>query len=144
MRAQASIEYMYYYIILLIFISIVIYGLFSYYQIQVQENNRYNLYLLEQYIRSVFVSASRLGPGGYVELDLPSIINFDSYQINLIRDNTDHTSARIYLNLNRSNYTYSFNVQTEYVFAQKNFNFSSGKKYIIRITYNNETMIEER
>lgn len=132
MKGQAAIENIFYYIVLFIGVAAVIYVIVQYIQDRAAEAQRANLYSFEQYVKTKFTSAERLGVGGYVELDLPSKINNYNYNITL----TYNTTAKIlnfFINLDNG-ITYPFQFYLSSIdLDTSNITLRPGGRYIIEI-----------
>ncbi|MCS7122368.1 MAG: hypothetical protein NZ908_00200 [Candidatus Micrarchaeota archaeon] len=134
MNGQASIEGLFYYIVLLIGVAAVILMIFNYIQEREKESLRYNLYIFHNYIESKYTSLNRVGDNSYVELYLPPKIAGDDYYIFMNRSHNDHTSATVFVILSR-NITYAFPIRLSYTIsdANKTVTLVSGRRYIISI-----------
>lgn len=141
MRGQASIEGLFYYIILLIGISAVIYMIFNYIQQREQESVRYSLYTFQSYIQSKYNSLNRLGNNSYVELYLPPRIAGRDYYVILNRSQNDHTAATVFVVFNNSNFTYTFSLRGAYIISDSNrtATLMAGRRYLISVETSGNT-----
>ncbi len=136
MKGQAAIENIFYYIILFIGVAGVIYIIFQYIQDRAFEAQRANLYAVEQYIKTKFISVQRLGPGGYQVLELPNKINGHNYNISLVYNNTAGI-LNIYINLD-NNITYSSQLHfRDVVLNISQVILEGGRSYLLTINITN-------